>query len=111
MVVEPSEVSLNQAGPGGRPSPNLRARLRLRPLMHELIDFGLVERTAPGVWHLKGDVQSLLESEYGVDGGHRGDHLFIGLRCERCGDRTITSLVDGQRLCKVCLASSQGVGP
>ncbi|HEX4218475.1 MAG TPA: hypothetical protein VHZ02_08905 [Acidimicrobiales bacterium] len=111
MVVEPRQEALNRPARGAMPDSNLRARLRLRPLMHDLIDFGLVERTAPGVWALKGDVQSLLEVEYGLDGDNRDDHVFIGLRCEHCGERTITSLFEGQRLCSSCQGESRHVGP
>jgi hypothetical protein len=83
-----------------------RARQRLRPLMHELIDCRLVERSAPGVWMLKGDVQGLLEEEYGTADESRSRRIFIGLRCERCGVRAITSLVDGARICSPCAHAS-----
>jgi hypothetical protein len=79
-----------------------RAKQRLRPLMHELIDCRLVERSAPGVWTLKGDVQGLLEDEYGTADEGRSSRIFIGLRCELCGVRAITSVVDGVRICSSC---------
>jgi hypothetical protein len=83
-----------------------RAKLRLRPLMHELIDCRLVERSAPGVWTLKGDVQGLLEDEYRTAQEGRSDRVFIGLRCEICGVRAITSLVDSKRICSSCAHAS-----
>ncbi|MGH3627013.1 MAG: hypothetical protein ACRDRL_06175, partial [Sciscionella sp.] len=53
-----------------------RVKPRLRPLMHELIDCRLVERSAPGVWTLKGDVQGLLEAEYCAADDGRSDRLY-----------------------------------
>jgi hypothetical protein len=50
--------------------------------MHELIDCRLVDRSAPGVWTLKGDVQRLLEDEYSAALGRPSDRVFVGLRCE-----------------------------
>jgi len=77
-------------------------KLRLRPLIHELVDCRLVERFAPGVWTLKGDVQGLLEDEYRGAHESSGNRIFIGLRCEICGVRAITSLVDSRRICSSC---------
>ena len=85
-----------------------RTKLRRRPLMHELIDCRLVERSAPGVWTLKGDVQGLLEEEYRTAHEARSDRIFIGLRCEICGAREITSLVDSRRICSSCAQDHDG---
>jgi hypothetical protein len=41
-----------------------------------------VDRSAPGVWTLKGDVQRLLEDEYSAALGRPSDRVFVGLRCE-----------------------------
>lgn len=79
-----------------------RIRSRLPALMHDLIEYDLVERIAPGVWSLKGDVQALLEREAPVRTGGRSDRLFIGLRCQRCGLRDTTRLMRGERLCARC---------
>ncbi len=87
-----------------------RATLRRRPLMHELIDCRLVERSPPGVWTLHGDVQGLLEQEYRAEDGVRRDRVFIGLRCEICGGREVTSLVNSRRICSSC-ASAHDAGP
>jgi hypothetical protein len=70
--------------------------------MHELIDGRLVDRSGPGVWTLKGNVQRLLEQEYSAALGRPSDRVFVGLRCESCGVRAITSLVDGRRICSTC---------
>jgi hypothetical protein len=99
MAIEPPEQPRSASRYAGV---ERRMKLRLRPLMHELIDGRLVERSAPGVWTLKGDVQGLLEHEYCTAGEGRGDRVFIGLRCEICGLRAITSLVDSRRVCSSC---------
>jgi hypothetical protein len=99
MTIELPERS-QSVGP--TPGVEPRVKLRLRPLMHELMDCQLVERFAPGVWMLKGDVQGLLEDEYRGAHESRGNRIFIGLRCELCGVRAITSLVDGRRTCSAC---------
>jgi hypothetical protein len=88
------------------PDGERRAKLRLRPLMHDLIDCRLVERSAPGVWTLKGDVQGVLEAEYSAARDGRGHRVFIGLRCELCGLRSVTSLVDSRRICASCAQTS-----
>lgn len=79
-----------------------RVKVRLPSLMHELIDCRLVERSAPGVWTLKGDVQALLEDQYRATHERGNNRIFIGLRCEGCGVRAITSVVDGRRICSSC---------
>ena len=90
----PRGAAVGDAGKGRR------LRARLPSLIHDLIDCSLVERTAPGVWYLKGDVQALLERE--VTSRTDGDRLFIGLRCQACGVRSVTALVEGRRLCAAC---------
>jgi hypothetical protein len=90
----PQGAAVGDAGTGRR------LQARLPSLIHDLIDCDLVERTAPGVWHLKGDVQTLLEHE--VASRNDGDRLFIGLRCQGCGVRSVTALVEGRRLCSAC---------
>jgi hypothetical protein len=77
-------------------------KARLRSLMHELIDCRLVDRSASGVWTLNGDVQRLLEDEYCAALGSPSDRVFVGLRCQSCGVRAITSLVGGRRICSSC---------
>lgn len=99
MAIEsPEQLSPSGAFPDVEP----RVKLRLPSLMHELIDCRLVERSAPGVWTLKGDVQGLLEGEYRVSHEKPSQRVFIGLRCESCGVRATTSLVDGRRICPSC---------
>jgi hypothetical protein len=51
---------------------------------------------------VEGDVQGLLEDEYGTADEGRSSRIFIGLRCELCGVRAITSVVDGVRICSSC---------
>jgi hypothetical protein len=82
-----------------------RTQARLPSLVHELIHYGLVERTAPGVWHLKGDVQALLEQGATATAVEQPERLFIGLRCQVCGVRDTTALVHGRRLCPACRSS------
>jgi hypothetical protein len=84
-----------------------RMQARLPSLVHELIHYELVERTAPGVWHLKGDVQALFEQGAAVTAVEQPDRLFIGLRCQGCGVRDTTALVRGRRLCPACRSEGE----
>lgn len=84
-----------------------RMQARLSSLVHELIHYGLVERTAPGVWHLKGDVQALLEQGASAMAIEQPDRVFIGLRCQGCGMRDTTALLRGRRLCPACRSSAE----
>lgn len=60
----------------------------------------LAFRVAPGVWSLRGDVQSLLEGI--TESKAPGRRVFIGLRCDACGARSMTSLVNGRHVCEIC---------
>ena len=72
----------------------------LAEVVAELQRQQLVVRGAPGVWSLRGDVQGLLESS--IEEKPTGRRVFIGLRCDVCGNRAMTSLVGGSRLCEPC---------
>jgi hypothetical protein len=79
---------------------------RLPSLLHELSYYRLVERTGAGEWVLRPDVQSALEAqERTVDGLER--RVFVGLRCEQCQSRTMTSMIGERRLCESC-AGAEG---
>jgi hypothetical protein len=78
-----------------------RGRDRLPSLLHELVDYDMVERTAEGTWVLRTELQSALEAHQTTT--TRGERrVFVGLHCEACGVRTMTSMVDGRRLCPPC---------
>ncbi len=83
---------------------------RLPSLLHELSYYGLVERTGPGEWVLRPDVQAALEAQgRTIDGVER--RVFVGLRCEQCRARTVTKMVGERRLCVSCAEAEGRVDP
>jgi hypothetical protein len=77
---------------------------QLDPLLRELIAFGLVER-APGDgeprWELTDAAQHRLTALH-KPAPASGSMFFVGHRCDRCRDHTVTRLVDGAHLCARC---------
>lgn len=74
---------------------------RVIPLIRDLLTWDLVERTEPGSYRLRDDVQRWLETEASRQ-GHPSAAVFIGRSCERCGVVAVTRLVDGARTCAPC---------
>ncbi len=81
MVAEPTGRPLPQGAPVGDAKAGRRLRVRLPSLVHDRIDCNLVERTAPGVWHLKGDVQALLEREVASRSARTRQTALRGQQC------------------------------
>lgn len=78
-----------------------RTSHRLPSLLHELVHYDLVEKSDAGSWVLRSEVQSSLDNLVGTQ--VEDERLvFVGLRCQRCGIRTVTSLVEDVRLCDPC---------
>ncbi len=94
-------------GPDSGSRATRRIHDRLPSLLHELIDYGVVERDTSGRWQLSGEVQTLLE-EQSVLHAVSGRRVFVGLRCEGCGTSTVTWLVGERRLCAACAQPQRG---
>jgi hypothetical protein len=86
---------------------------QLDPLLRELMAFGLVERTdsADGTrWVLSAQAQRRLsELDRPVPAG--GSMFYVGHRCDRCRDHTVTRLVGSEHLCARCQALADTTPP
>lgn len=86
----------------GNPGDDSARRLeRLTPLVHDLLSWHLVARSASGTFVLTDDVQRRLQ-----DAATRQERpvpqVFVGRPCQRCATVAITQMVDGERLCLPC---------
>ena len=83
---------------------------RLPSLVHELLYYRAVERTDAGTWVLRPELESALEAQHLATMSPNGHRVFVGLRCEQCTRRTVTSMVDGRRLCQSCATPDTTIG-
>ena len=74
---------------------------RLVPLLHEMMAWDLVHRAEDGTFVLRGDVQERLAI---LSSGKpaRSAQVYIGRKCERCEQVTLTRMVEGSRICASC---------
>jgi hypothetical protein len=79
----------------------LRRLDRLAPLLHELLDWGLVHPTASGAFELREDVQERLR-QLTASRPLLEAQVYVGRPCRRCGQVAVTRLVDGVRMCTPC---------
>lgn len=94
--------------PGDRARADRRTESRMPSLLHDLLDYHLVTRTGDGAWVLTDDVQRLLERQAAV-ASPKECRVFVGLRCEACGNRAVTRLTGGQRICDSCAGQGNTV--
>lgn len=81
----------------------------LDPLLRELVAFGLVEKVAAGGWELTGAAQRRL-SALDRPVPDQASMFFVGHRCDRCRDHTVTRRVGSAHLCARCLAEMDAAG-
>lgn len=85
---------------------------QLDPLLRELMAFGLVEKRAEGEgdrWELTSAAQRRLTAlDRPVP--DQSSMYFVGHRCDRCRDHTVTRRVGTAHLCARCAAET-GSGP
>lgn len=76
---------------------------QLDPLLRELMAFGLVEKASDGGWALTQAAQQRLTS---LDRPlpDQASMFFVGHRCDRCRDHTVTRRVGSDHLCARCVA-------
>ncbi len=79
----------------------LRRLDRLAPLLHELLDWGLVHPTDSGTFELREDVQERLR-QLTASRPALEAQVYVGRPCRRCGQVAVTRLVDGVRMCALC---------
>ena len=79
----------------------LRRLDRLAPLLHELLDWGLVHPTDSGAFELRADVQERLR-QLSASRPVLEAQVYVGRPCRRCGQVAVTRLVDGVRMCTRC---------
>ncbi len=79
----------------------LRRLDRLAPLLHELLDWGLVHPTASGAFELREDVQERLR-QLTASRPLLEAQVYVGRPCRRCGQVAVTRLVEGVRMCTPC---------
>jgi hypothetical protein len=84
---------------------------RLPSLVHELLYYRMVERTEAGTWVLRPELEAALEAQHLATVPATGHRVFVGLRCEVCSRRTVTSMVEGRRLCQSCATADPTAGP
>lgn len=74
---------------------------RMSPVFHELIDSGLMTRTDTGQFTFCDEVQQRLAAM--SDRRHSSvPNVYVGRLCQACGERAITRMVQGFRLCARC---------
>ncbi len=86
----------------------LRRLDRLAPLLHELLDWGLVHPTATGAFELREDVQERLR-QLTASRPLLEAQVYVGRPCRRCGQVAVTRLVDGVRMCTPCRERASAV--
>lgn len=83
---------------------------RLAPLIHELVAWDLIYRSASGTYQLREDVQRHLQERSAVSPSGPAQ-VFVGRKCDVCGTVTVTKLVNGSRICGVCSQASGLTSP
>lgn len=76
------------------------------PLLRELLTFGLVAKDLDGDsvrWVLTEEVQRRLTS-LDRPAPDQSSMFFVGHRCDRCRDHTVTRRIADARLCARCVA-------
>ena len=83
---------------------------RLAPLIHELVAWDLIYRSASGTYQLREDVQRHLQERSAVSPSGPAQ-VFVGRKCDVCGTVAVTRLVNGSRICGVCSEASGMTSP
>jgi len=74
---------------------------RLVPLLHEMVAWGLVRLDDQGTFVLEADVQERL-ARLTTQRPQRTAQVYVGRRCQVCGEVRLTRMVDGVRQCAAC---------
>jgi len=80
---------------------DLRRLDRLAPLLHELLDWGLVQMTDSGAVELRADVQERLRQLTAARPRIEAQ-VYVGRPCRKCGQVAVTKMTDGVRMCSPC---------
>jgi len=73
---------------------------RFAPMLHDLVQWGLVQRSEEGSWVLRDDVQNCLDA---YPQPQAEAQVYVGSRCQECGTSAITWASDGRHLCASCI--------
>ena len=73
---------------------------RFAPMLHDLVQWGLVKRGERGSWVLRDDVQNCLDA-YPQPPAEA--QVYVGYRCQECGTSAVTWASDGRHLCASCI--------
>lgn len=74
---------------------------RLVPLLHEMVAWGLVRQDENGTFVLPEDVQERLV-RLTMQRPVRTAQVYVGRKCQVCGQVRLTRMVDGIRRCAMC---------